>query len=201
MQQAQHTTAVLLAAGAGTRLGRGPKALLPFRGRTLVEVQADVLFDGGIQHVVVVAGAGGEAVHKLPGLARCTVVDNPDWASGMAGSLRTGLAAADPADDVLIALVDQPGASPELVKRLLGNHRPGRVTAAAYQDAGGKIRRGHPLVIDASLRAGAAASATGDAGARAFLQANSGLVDLVDCSDLDTGADIDTPAQLPLLEP
>ncbi len=35
---AQGTTAVLLAAGAGTRLGLGPKALLPFRGRTLVEV-------------------------------------------------------------------------------------------------------------------------------------------------------------------
>lgn len=34
------TTAVLLAAGAGTRLGLGPKALLPFRGRTLVEVLA-----------------------------------------------------------------------------------------------------------------------------------------------------------------
>ena len=36
------TTAVLLAAGAGTRLGLGPKALLPFHGRTLVEVLADV---------------------------------------------------------------------------------------------------------------------------------------------------------------
>jgi nicotine blue oxidoreductase len=45
--RAPRTTAVLLAAGAGTRLGRGPKALLPFRGRTLVEVLADVLLAGG----------------------------------------------------------------------------------------------------------------------------------------------------------
>ncbi|MET3923858.1 choline kinase [Arthrobacter sp. UYEF20] len=34
----QRSTAVLLAAGAGTRLGLGPKALLRFQGRTLVEV-------------------------------------------------------------------------------------------------------------------------------------------------------------------
>ncbi len=74
------TTAVLLAAGAGTRLGRGPKALLPFRGRTLVEVLAGVLLDGGCREVVIVLGADAAKVrdttgpgqvhrHRKPGLA------------------------------------------------------------------------------------------------------------------------------------
>lgn len=197
--RAQLTTAVLLAAGAGTRLGRGPKALLPFRGRTLVEVLAGALFDGGAHQVVVVAGAGSAAVQRLPGLARCTVVENSQWAHGMAGSLRLGVRAAPRDHHVLIAVVDQPGVTAELVARLLAAHQPGRVTAAGYRDAGGTLRRGHPLLIDAALKGEAAASAAGDAGARAFLQANPDVVRLVDCSDLDTGADVDTPAQLPLL--
>ncbi len=199
-QTDRRTTAVLLAAGAGTRLGRGPKALLPFRGRTLVEVQAEMLSDGGARHVVVVAGAGRERVRELPGLAGCTVVENSGWADGMGGSLKLGIAAADPRDNVLIALVDQPGMSPGLVARLLAAHQSGRVTAAAYRGPDGKLRRGHPILIDSSLRAEAAESAQGDAGARAFLQANPGLISLVDCSDLDTGADVDTARQLPLLD-
>ena len=74
------TTAVLLAAGAGTRLGLGPKAALPFRGRTLVEVLADVLLDGGCREVVAVLGADAATVRAATDLSRHRVIDNPDWA-------------------------------------------------------------------------------------------------------------------------
>jgi len=194
------TTAVLLAAGAGTRLGLGPKALLPFRGRTLVEVLAGVLIDGGCRDVVVVLGAEAAKVRAATALSRYTVVENPDWATGMGGSFRAGVAAAAPEDHVLIALVDQPGLSPGIVARLLAAHRPGRVTAAAYRSPEGKLQRGHPLLIDAELRGEAAETATGDAGARVFLQAHPDLVDLVDCSDLSGGEDLDSPDQLHLLD-
>ena len=227
---AADTTAVLLAAGAGTRLGRGPKALLPFRSRTLVEVLADALLDGGCREVVVVLGAGAEAVQKLPGLQRHTLVENPGWQTGMGSSFKLGLGTARPQDHVLVALVDQPGLTPETVGRLLKAHRPGRVTAAAYRrrsDAAGRsseapgsegpgsegpgserpgeLRRGHPLLLDATLRAEAAASATGDAGARFFLQAHPELIDLVDCtpppgSGQSGGEDLDTPDRLHLLD-
>ena len=203
---APRTTAVLLAAGAGTRLGRGPKALLPFRGRTLVEVLAGVLLDGGCREVVIVLGADAAKVRETTDLARYTVVENPDWQSGMGGSFRRGVTAAAAEDHVLIALVDQPGLTAETVARLLAAHRPGRVTAAAYRapDGTGKpagpLRRGHPLLLDATLRADAAESATGDAGARLFLQAHPGLIDLVDCTDQSGGEDLDTPDQLRLLD-
>jgi nicotine blue oxidoreductase len=192
-------TAVLLAAGAGTRLGRGPKPLLPFRGRTLVEVLADVLLDGGCREVVIVLGADAARVRQATRLGRHRVVENPDWESGMGGSFRLGLAAAVPDDHVLVALVDQPGLTPATVARLLAHHRPGRVTAAAYRGTDGKPGRGHPLLLDATLRSGAAGSATGDAGARLFLQAHPELIDLVDCSDQSRGEDVDTPDQLHLL--
>ncbi|CAI3797131.1 nicotine blue oxidoreductase [Pseudarthrobacter sp. MM222] len=197
---ATRTTAVLLAAGAGTRLGLGPKALLPFHGRTLVEVLADVLADGGCREVVVVLGADAAKVRAAVDLRRHRVLDNPGWNTGMANSFQLGVAAAVPEDHVLIALVDQPGLGPETVARLLAAHRPGRVTAAAYRTTNGKTRRGHPLLLDVSLRSEAAAMASGDAGARLFLQARPELIDLIDCSDLAGGEDLDEPDQLHLLD-
>jgi nicotine blue oxidoreductase len=193
-------TAVLLAAGAGMRLGLGPKALLPFQGRTLVEVLADTLLDGGCRQVVVVLGADADAVRSRTDLGRHTVVDNPEWAEGMGGSFRLGVASAPAGDNILVALVDQPGLTAVTVARLLARHRPGRVTAAAYPDGSGSLRRGHPLLLDATLRAAAAASAAGDAGARLFLQSHPELVDTVDCSDQSGGLDVDTPDRLHLLD-
>jgi len=222
--QERRTTGLILAAGAGTRLGRGPKALLPFRGRPLVEAVAAALLDGGCRDVVVVLGAGAAQVVAAAKLDGCQVVTNPDWESGMGSSFLLGLATADPADDVMVALVDQPGLTSETVRRLLDAHRPGRVTAAAYRraDSGdvgpaapvGSVtpagsatpgraatpHRGHPLLIDSSLRAAVAETVTGDAGARGFLRSHPELVDEVDCSDQSTGEDIDTPDQLRLLE-
>ena len=198
--RAAGTTAVLLAAGAGTRLGLGPKALLPFRGRTLVEVLADVLLAGGCREVVAVLGADAASVRAGTDLSRHRVIDNPDWAGGMGSSFRLGVTAAAPEDHVLIALVDQPGLTSAAVARLLASHRPGRVTAAGYRSPEGKLRRGHPLLLDAGLRAEAAEQAAGDAGARLFLQAHPELIDLVDCSDLSGGEDLDSPDQLHLLD-
>ena len=200
------TTGVVLAAGAGTRLGLGPKALLPYRGRPLVEAIAGTLLDGGCREVVVVLGAGAAQVEAAARLDGCRVLTNPEWESGMGSSFLLGNQAADPTDHLLIALVDQPGLTPESVHRLLSSHRPGRITAAAYRrrdsnDGGGTaLRRGHPLLIDASLREAVCATVTGDAGARGFLHSHPDLVDEVDCSDQSTGEDVDTPDQLGLLE-
>lgn len=200
------TTGVVLAAGAGTRLGLGPKALLPYRGRPLVEAIAGTLLDGGCREVVVVLGAGAAQVEAAARLDGCRVLTNPEWESGMGSSFLLGNQAADPADHLLIALVDQPGLTPESVHRLLSSHRPGRVTAAAYRrrdsNDGGQaaLRRGHPLLIDTSLREAVCATVTGDAGARGFLHSHPDLVDEVDCSDQSTGEDVDTPDQLGLLQ-
>lgn len=200
------TTGVVLAAGAGTRLGLGPKALLPYRGRPLVEAIAGTLLDGGCREVVVVLGAGAAQVEAAARLDGCRVLANPEWESGMGSSFLLGNQAADPADHLLVALVDQPGLTLETVHRLLSCHRPGRITAAAYgrrdsNDGGAAgLRRGHPLVIDASLRDAVCATVTGDAGARGFLRSHPDLVDEVDCSDQSTGEDVDTPDQLGLLK-
>jgi len=197
------TVAVLLAAGAGSRLGRGPKALLPHRGRTLVEHAVDVLAAGGCDAVVVVLGSGADAVRRAAGLDRpdVRVVVNDDWATGLASSLRCGVAVAlaeHPAR-VVVAHVDQPGVTPDDVARLLAAHRPGRVSASRWAGAHdpGAPRWAHPLVLDAGLAAAAASSAHGDEGARGFLRAHADLVDLAEHPG--DGRDVDSPADLDLL--
>jgi nicotine blue oxidoreductase len=183
----------------------GPKALLPYHGRPLVESVAAALLDGGCSEVVVVLGAGARDVASLAGLDRYRTAVNWGWQSGMGSSFLLGNATVDPDSHLLIALVDQPGLTPCTVARLLASHRPGRITAAAYSgrdtdgSAAGTLRRGHPLLIDVGLRDAVAATVEGDAGARSFLRAHPEVVDEVDCSDQSTGEDIDTPEQLRLL--
>ncbi|WP_158939694.1 NTP transferase domain-containing protein, partial [Streptomyces sp. NRRL S-87] len=83
---------LLLAAGGGRRLGGHPKALLPHRGRPLVENAIRVLRDAGCDPIHVVLGASAAEVRERADLSDCTVVDNPDWSEGMGSSLRLGLA-------------------------------------------------------------------------------------------------------------
>lgn len=190
-------TGVVLAAGAGTRLGRGPKALLPFRGRPLVEHVTATLLDGGCDDVVVVLGAEADRVRSAADLERCTVVDNPDWETGLASSFRTGVTAAGHVDAVMIALVDQPRIESGLARILLGRHRPGRITAAHYSNG---PRVSHPIVFDIDHARKAAELAAGDSGARNYLRQNPQLIDLVDCTPFGDESDVDTVADLHLLE-
>lgn len=200
---------LVLAAGAGKRLGRGPKALLPFKGRPLLEHVLAQLAGGGCGPVAVVLGAEAERVRKAAVTGPAAVVVNSDWESGMASSFRIGVeaaaAAAPGAAYLLVALVDQPGTSAAVVARLLAARAPGRISVAGYRDPDpaadpGVLRRGHPVLFDLDLARQAAAGARGDEGGRSFLAANSRLVDVVDCTGLGDIRDVDTPADLPLLE-
>lgn len=203
------TTGVLLAAGSGSRLGRGPKALLAgSSGRTLLELALEALAEGGCDELVLVLGCRAPEVASHVHQPGVRMVVNPAWESGMGSSFALGLKAVSPGNHALVALVDQPGTGPEMVRRLLAAYRPGRVAAAGFagtsagESAGesGGLRRGHPVLFDAGHLRAAGASAAGDSGAREWLAAHRELVDLVDCSDLGSGLDIDTVQDLHLLD-
>jgi len=74
--------AVILAAGAGTRLGTLslglPKSLLPVGGRALLDHHLDALEGAGIREVCVVAGYASERIVAHVG-GRARVVVNEDW--------------------------------------------------------------------------------------------------------------------------
>jgi CTP:molybdopterin cytidylyltransferase MocA len=181
----ERVAGILLAAGDGSRLGQ-PKATVRLAGSTLAERGVALLRDGGTDPVIVVTGA---IPVELPGVVS---VHNPDWMTGMGSSLATGLRALEGATAAVIALADQPLVGAEAVRRLIAAHAGGATVAVAAYD--GKPR--NPVLIDRVHWPAVIEAATGDAGARPFLQAHPDLVTLVECGDTGSPADIDTREDL-----
>lgn len=139
--------AVVLAAGASSRLG-GPKALLrDGRGSALARVVAAARA-AGCDPVVVVVGAHAERVRPEALLAGARVVENAAWARGRSGSARVGLAAAGPFDAVLVWPVDHPAVSPATARALVGAFA-GDAAAVVVPSFEGK--HGHPILLRADV--------------------------------------------------
>ena len=83
------STALLLAAGAGTRLNAGaealPKCLADVGGQSILERLLDNLRANGIRRLVIVTGYRGErirdAADQIAGDIQVDYVDNPDYAT------------------------------------------------------------------------------------------------------------------------
>ncbi|MEU9664100.1 nucleotidyltransferase family protein [Streptomyces bobili] len=199
MTHTEHQVAgLLLAAGGGRRLGGRPKALLPHRGRPLVEHAVRALRAAGCTRVHVVLGAAADAVQERARLDGCVPVVNPEWERGMGGSLRAGLdsLAGTGARAALVSLVDQPGIGERALARVLAAYEDeSSLVSAAYEGT-----RGHPVLLGAAHWAGVAQAATGDRGARGYLKAHEAQIRLVECGDVARPYDIDTVDDLDHLE-
>jgi CTP:molybdopterin cytidylyltransferase MocA len=183
---------LLLAAGAGRRMGT-PKALLhDERGLSFVDRAVAALRDGGCDSVLVVLGAGADEVAARLGDGVPVVVAE-DWVEGMGASLRVGLAAAQEttATAALVTLVDLPDVGAPVVRRVLEQTAldENSLARACYDGV-----PGHPVLLGRDHWAGVIASAVGDRGARDYLREHPPL--LVECGDLATGRDVDTPEHL-----
>jgi len=190
---------IVLAAGAGRRLGRGPKALLTCDGEHLVDRAIAALRHGGCSDIIVVLGADAELVLTEASCAGAECVVNPEWSSGLSSSFRAGVARAESmgiasAVPVVMAVVDQPGLTSALVRRALTHYAPEGIVAPLFDG-----QMGHPIVMSLATAHIAAAEASGDRGARAYLRAHPELVRYVDCTAVGDGRDVDTPADLHLL--
>jgi molybdenum cofactor cytidylyltransferase len=134
--------AVILAGGASRRMGTA-KALLPFRGETILDGLIR-LYQPFCDVVIVVLGHTPDKIRA--GIARAGDVQfavNPDPERGQLSSLQCGLAMA-PAD-ALFTPVDYPAVQPATVARLVRSNAP--VAAPSYQG-----RHGHPVLIRDHVR-------------------------------------------------
>ncbi|GAA1615051.1 MULTISPECIES: nucleotidyltransferase family protein [Kribbella] len=192
MKNAPAVAGLLLAAGAGRRMGT-PKALVrdasgvPWAVRT-----ARLLTWAGCAPVVVVVGADAFRARAALAAEPVEVVEATDWSEGMGASLRAGLThlTSSGADAVVVVPVDVPGLTVAAIERITSEVGPEALRRATYDGA-----PGHPVVIGRAHWDGVIASARGDEGARAYLREHRAAQ--VECGDVADGADVDTPADLP----
>ena len=181
--------AIVLAAGASTRMGR-PKALLPAGERTFIRRILETLRASGIAEAVVVVRPGDAAIEAEIGAAGYgRAVLNPTPELGQLSSLIAGLDAVDrpSVDAVLVTLVDVPLIDPGTVRVLCERAATSRAPIVRAVHRG---RHGHPVifkreVFDPLRRADAAI------GAKAVVRAFP--VEDVDIDDPGIAEDVDTP--------
>jgi molybdenum cofactor cytidylyltransferase len=191
--EARRLAAVVLAAGASSRLG-SPKQLIEFRGAPLVRRAARAAIEAGAYPVIVVLGAGAtEVAAAIAGFPGVSAVTNDRWEDGLASSLAAGVREATRlearCDGALITTSDQPLVDHSELRSLMDAFGDGsRLVAAEYA---GTI--GVPAVIGRE-HFESLLELTGDAGAGRWLRARIGEVRRVPMPgaqmDIDDAADV-----------
>ncbi len=168
----------------------GHKLLEELGGRPVIAWSVEAALEAGLGPVLVVIGDRAAAVARaLPHEVAC--VENPAWASGMAGSLRLGAAALpDGIHAFAVALGDMPLVRSAHYRTLMGAWTPGAVAIPVHQG-----RRGHPVIWSQKF-ASEMAELHGDAGARALVDRHTDVVVEVPIGDPGVLVDVDTRAQL-----
>jgi CTP:molybdopterin cytidylyltransferase MocA len=184
---------LLLAAGGARRYG-SQKLVARVGATPIVRHAADAL-RSAVDELVVVVGSDAPLVRRaFAGLdARC--VENSEWAGGLSTSLRAGISAVRAeADAVVIALGDQPGLDPSLVRAVVAKWRSSGAPIVAARYRG---ERGHPVLLGRAVF-DEVRDVSGDVGARVLMDRDPARVAYVDVNeaaprDVDVPTDIEAP--------
>lgn len=196
--------ALVLAAGRGRRFG-GDKLLAPLRGATIIghvtATLAQAMGGGLLTGGVAVVPVRARALLWPLDTAGLEVVENPDAGTGLASSLRIGLAALAHPDRrpaptaALVVLADQPLLRLSVIEALVSAWRlaPGTLRPRYAEQPG---EPGHPVLLD-RVDWPLAEGLRGDQGLGALLASHAG-VRLVEVPGANP--DVDTAEDLRLLE-
>ncbi|HUQ84224.1 MAG TPA: nucleotidyltransferase family protein [Gemmatimonadaceae bacterium] len=160
---------IVLAAGRSTRYAAGGHKLLARVGHAPVVRHAVLAaVNSGVGDVVVVTGAESEAVARAVADLPVRVEHEPQYAEGMAVSLKRGVSTLrDSADAILVALGDEPGMRPGAYRRVVGHWLETRASIVVPCYAGSSVPA-HPTLFNAAVYHELLAL-HGDVGARAVV--------------------------------
>lgn len=177
---------VLLAAGRSSRMGGPNKLLALFDGRPLVRRTAERALGSKAASTVVVTGHQRDRVRAALSGLDVKLADNPDFAEGLASSLKAGIARVAPeAAGAMIVLGDMPAVSSKDIDAMIDAFRKSAGRAVVRAAHLGK--RGNPVLLPRSLFP-AIAHLEGDTGARHLVEAEG--LDVIDV-EIGQAASID----------
>ena len=190
-EKGRRVAAVVLAAGRSTRMGAVNKMLAEIGGKPLVRIAVEQALASRAKPVIVVTGHEREKVEQaLKGLD-VRFVHNPDYADGLAGSVKTGIAAV-PADvdGAIVCLGDMPQVDSALIEKLVAAFDPERGALIVVPSIDG--RRGNPVVWSRRFFNDLMAI-EGDIGARHLIGQYAEVMTEVHVSGAAALTDVDTP--------
>lgn len=184
----QNIKAIILAAGTSSRMGKANKLLTPYKGRPLVSHVIDAVKQSPVKDHIVITG------HEADQVAACAgakALYCPDYADGMAESLKCGVRHFKNADALMICLGDMPNVTAAHMGQLIdafNAHEGLRICAASHHG-----KRGNPVIIprayfDDILQL------KGDRGARQLFTRHAEQVELVNIEDDAVLQDFDDPS-------
>jgi len=187
--------AILMAAGAGSRMGHRPKCLLELGGVPLILRQISALKAAGVDDLVVVLGYYADDIAPLLSGTGARVVQNPDPAQGQISSQRIGLQQLrGRSNAVLMALADQPLIdSQDLVDLIASFARRQAECLLMFPQVKGQP--GNPVIFTPEVR-DAVLSADQSIGCRQWRQANHASARPFESDNQHFLIDIDTPEDI-----
>ncbi|AHG04161.1 molybdopterin-guanine dinucleotide biosynthesis protein MobA [Halobacterium sp. DL1] len=191
---------VLLAAGTSSRFGEANKLLAEVdradgsaesggkEGEPMVRRSAETVLAAGIDDVLVVVGYEADRVREALAGLDVSFLENPEYETGQASSVRAGVRALGDVDAAVFALGDMPYVDAESIQALVAAYEDGTATALA---AGNEGERGNPVLFDA-MHFPALADSDGDTGGKEVLfSADDAAV--VETGDPGVRRDVDRP--------
>ncbi|MDP9464512.1 MAG: nucleotidyltransferase family protein [Actinomycetota bacterium] len=177
------TTAVLLAAGGGTRfVGQTHKLLAMLDGRAVFRRALDNVVAAAFDDVIVVTGAVELDIDE----PTVTIVHNPRWQHGQAGSLHLALGAAEDrgTEFVVVGLADQPFIPASAWRNVAAADATAPIVVATFNG----LRGPNPVRLHRSVWSHLPTD--GDEGARTLMRLHPEWIDEVACEG--SSVDIDT---------
>ena len=181
--------AVVLAAGLSRRMGV-QKLLLPFGGKTVIAHIVDQLLASTVNNVHVVVGHQAERISRELSDRQVSIVNNPNYKSGMLSSVRCGLQSQpEKCRAVMVVLGDQPSITTELIDQMLQSFATteNSILVPLY-----KGKRGHPILFS-SLYRDEILTQHGDVGLRGLLHSHSDDIFELAVSSASVLCDMDCP--------
>ena len=189
---------MLMAAGAGARMGQRPKSLLELDGVPLICRQVMALRQAGVSELVLVLGHHAKEIEAAVKVLEVSIVINPDPDAGPVGSQRLGLQSlSGHSDAVLMALADQPLLDAADLRQLVqAFHQREPGCSLLYPSVNGQP--GNPVIFTAGVRT-ALLACPPEVGCKQWRQTHTSQVQAWDCDNLHFVQDVDTPEDIAAL--
>lgn len=190
----RNVAAVVLAAGRSTRMGGPNKLLAELDGKKLVRIVTEQALASKAAEVIVVTGHQADLIEQALAGLKVKFARNPDFAGGLASSVKSGIAAVPAnADGAIVCLGDMPLISSQLIDRLIDAFEPDRGHLIAVPVSDGK--RGNPVLWSRRFFR-ELMTLDGDVGARHLIARHAEAVAEVAVEGDGPFLDIDTPQAL-----